>query len=341
MSKRTQKSIYTLAFLLVLLGTYYGYQYAEPTINNKINKITGSAVSGNSEIVKEQVKPTEIYFSSETNLTAIMILFIESAEKSLDCALYDMGRDVNKALYEKSKNIPVRIVKDDETKLIEGKFKTDKYGLMHNKFCIKDGNVVWTGSFNPTNGGEKNDNNVLIFYSYSMAEVYEDEFNELWKEVFKGGDKIKYSDIYLNNELYQVRFCPEDSCADLVVEELSKAKKSIYFMTFSFTHPLIIDLLLAKNKEGVVVKGIVEAQRKNMQYEAYQELVDNGISVSLDKNKYLLHHKVFIVDESTVITGSFNPSKNGDENNDENLIVIHSPSIAQMFLEEFGRLTLS
>ncbi len=338
MNKRIQKTIYTLMFLLALLITYYGYQYAEPQINNQIDKITGSAVS-QSGIVKEEVKPTEVYFASETNLTVLMIPFIESAEKSLDCALYDMGREVNKALYEKSKQIPVRIVKDDETKLIEGKFKTDKYGLMHNKFCIKDGNVVWTGSFNPTKGGEKNDNNVLILYSYSMAEVYEDEFNEMWDGVFKGGDKIKYSDIYLNNELYNVRFCPEDNCADLVVEELSKAKKSIYFMTFSFTHPLIIDLLIEKNKEGVVVEGVVEAQRKNMEYEAYQELVDNGINVGLDTNKYLLHHKVFIIDENTVITGSFNPTKGGDEKNDENLIVIHSPSIAKLYEGEFERVS--
>src|SRR3989344_7387658 len=338
MRRRTKKTIFSLIFILALLVTFYVYQYAEPQINNQIGKITGSAVS-QSEIVKEQVKPSEIYFASETNLTALMIPFIESAENSLDCALYDMGREVNTALYEKSKNIPVRIVKDDETKLIEGKFKADKYGLMHNKFCIKDGNVVWTCSFNPTKGGEKNDNNVLILYSYSMAEVYSDEFEEMWDGKFKGGDKIKYSDIYLNNELYEVRFCPEDNCADLVVEELLKAKKSIHFMTFSFTHPLIVDLLIAKNKEGVIVEGATEAQRRNMQYEAYPKLIENGISVSLDTNKYLLHHKVFIIYENTVITGSFNPSKNGDENNDENLIVIHSPSIAKLFVEEFGRLS--
>ena len=50
-----------------------------------------------------------------------------------------------------------------------------------------------------------------------------------------------------------------------------------------------------------------------------------------------MHHKVFIIDNSTVITGSFNPSKNGDERNDENMLVIKDREIAALFLDEFER----
>lgn len=48
-----------------------------------------------------------------------------------------------------------------------------------------------------------------------------------------------------------------------------------------------------------------------------------------------MHHKVFIIDEKTVITGSFNPSNNGDKGNDENILIIGSEEIAGMFEEEF------
>ncbi|MFH1064425.1 MAG: phospholipase D-like domain-containing protein [Candidatus Woesearchaeota archaeon] len=50
-----------------------------------------------------------------------------------------------------------------------------------------------------------------------------------------------------------------------------------------------------------------------------------------------MHHKVFIIDEKVVVTGSFNPSSNADKNNDENLLIIHDPIVAAEFLEEFER----
>ena len=287
----------------------------------------------------------ELYFCPTEDCEQVLVSFLESAQTSIHCAFYDIGLEsVQQTVLKKQKEIEVLIVTDDDylKKFNHPFVKADSYGLMHNKFCVVDGQRVSTGSMNPTeNDAHKNNNNLLLIDSEVIAQNYEDEFQELWNGNFKKGSNVQHPLIRLGDVKIQTYFCPEDHCAEHLRAELKKAEKSIHFMTFSFTHPLIIDLLLAKNKEGVVVKGIVEAQRKNMQYEAYQELVDNGISVSLDKNKYLLHHKVFIVDESTVITGSFNPSKNGDENNDENLIVIHSPSIAQMFLEEFGRLTLS
>jgi phosphatidylserine/phosphatidylglycerophosphate/cardiolipin synthase-like enzyme len=50
-----------------------------------------------------------------------------------------------------------------------------------------------------------------------------------------------------------------------------------------------------------------------------------------------MHHKVIILDDSTVITGSYNFSRNAEERNDENTLVIHSPEMARLYLEEFER----
>lgn len=48
-----------------------------------------------------------------------------------------------------------------------------------------------------------------------------------------------------------------------------------------------------------------------------------------------MHHKTFIVDGKVVITGSMNPSKNGDERNDENILIIYNEDLAQQYLGEF------
>jgi phosphatidylserine/phosphatidylglycerophosphate/cardiolipin synthase-like enzyme len=51
-----------------------------------------------------------------------------------------------------------------------------------------------------------------------------------------------------------------------------------------------------------------------------------------------LHHKFAVIDDRTVITGSFNWSPSAAYGNDETLLLIHSPEVAAHFEREFGRL---
>ena len=54
------------------------------------------------------------------------------------------------------------------------------------------------------------------------------------------------------------------------------------------------------------------------------------------------HHKVFIIDVGTdqarVVMGSRNLSDSANNSNDENILIIRSQEIAQMFYEEFQRI---
>ena len=131
-----------------------------------------------------------------------------------------------------------------------------------------------------------------------------------------------------------VYFCPENECADKVVKELRKAEGGIYFMTYSFTHTGIANSLLLKMQDGVEVKGVFE-KRQQSKYSKFDVLDYQGADVRFDGNKYTMHHKVFIIDNETVITGSFNPTKNADENNDENVLIIKDKEVAKLYLEEF------
>ncbi len=49
------------------------------------------------------------------------------------------------------------------------------------------------------------------------------------------------------------------------------------------------------------------------------------------------HHKVFVIDDKTAVTGSFNFSENADQSNDENVIVVTHSGIAAQYLHEFER----
>jgi phosphatidylserine/phosphatidylglycerophosphate/cardiolipin synthase-like enzyme len=213
---------------------------------------------------------------------------------------------------------------------------------MHNKFCVIDGIKVSSGSMNPTdNCANKNNNNLLLISSKMLSENYETEFLELWTGTFKKGIKVKNSNILFNDKFFgeiiiQNYFCPDDDCADKVKLALTKAKSSIFFMTFSFTHQEIANVLMLKKLENISIIGVMELKQIS-QYSRYEQMLYNGINVVKDGNKYNLHHKVFIIDNETVITGSFNPTSGGNEKNDENVLIIKNKVIAEMYLKEFEK----
>ena len=119
-------------------------------------------------LIKESTEKTIVYFCPQDPCEDILIQYINNSEKSIHCALFDIDlENTLTALSEKSKKIDVKIVIDDnnwdEKMGGKGIIQDTKSQLSHNKFCIFDSNIVWTGSFNPThNGAYKNNNNVII-----------------------------------------------------------------------------------------------------------------------------------------------------------------------------------
>jgi phosphatidylserine/phosphatidylglycerophosphate/cardiolipin synthase-like enzyme len=319
------KNFYLLFLLAVLLGC----------------STTGKAIN---PIIKETIPNPSIYFCPRDNCEEVLFSYIKNSQNTIHCAFYDLDLDnISALLGEKSKTADVRLVIDNGNKnniITQGIVYDTNSQLMHNKFCILDNSVVLTGSMNPTyNDAYRNNNNLVVIKSKNLANNYELEFNELWNYNFGKGHKNIDPVVYLNNKKYINLFCPEDQCKDNVIRTLNSAEESIYFMIFSFTDADVANVLAAKKDLGLDVKGIVEAKRVTMQYEQYNNLIEKGVFVIKDDNKYTLHHKVFIVDNQTVITGSYNPTNAANEKNDENILIINDRDIAKLYLEEFNNMT--
>ena len=291
------------------------------------------------EIPAENTFPTEVYFCPGGDCAGHLIENIESAQKTVHCAVFDLDEpDIIRALARKSQTADVKIVMDKDND--EGQIKGDgtrwdnNNQLSHNKFCVFDNQKVWTGSFNPTvRDNTKNNNNALLLYSSHLADNYEKEFQEIWNGTFGDGEEIMYPVVILNGKKIENYFCPEDRCKEHVINALSKAEKSIHFMTFSFTDEEIADAVLFKNR--LDVKGIFEKSQGGSEYSQYWRLNDFGLNVIKDTNPFNMHHKVFIIDSKTVVTGSYNPSGGGSYRNDENVLIIEDEALAQKFEEEF------
>ncbi len=287
--------------------------------------VTGSMIRE----AKEDRFDYTVAFCSESDCLSELVRMINSSE-SADCALYSANSEIVEVLSERK----ARLVLSSGSRINSSFTKNRPQGQMHNKFCVLDKKTVITGSFNPTSHKRSIDNMVII-NSTALSHNYLTEFEEMWRGTFGKGKGTANSRLLLNNTLLENYFCPEDSCSERLLEQINQANKSIYFMTYSFTLSEVADSLLAKKESGLDVAGVIE---NTAQYSVYEQL--KGKVYVKKHGNGLMHHKVFIIDNSTVITGSFNPTHNGDEKNDENLLIIHNPEVAEKYLNELNKLLM-
>lgn len=215
-------------------------------------------------------------------------------------------------------------------------------GLMHDKFVVIDRLDVCTGSMNYTvSEAYRNNNNLVCIRSSRLAEDYTAEFEEMFADdLFGPGspDDTPFPAFSVDGSRLEVYFSPDDGTAARLVELIRGAQHSVYFMAYSFTSDDLADALLERHQAGVDVAGVMEARQvgSNIGSE-YERLGTAGLDVRLDGNPNNMHHKVFIIDELIVVTGSYNFSRSAEERNDENTLVLHNPEIAALYLDEFNR----
>lgn len=278
---------------------------------------------------------------NETSCSEEFQKVIRRAEKYVYCAIYDLDEEnLIHTINNVSDKIDVKIVLEEDyyIELEKPTRKDNNRYLMHNKFCLTEKELI-TGSFNPTDNGEyHNDNNIIITNSTILINNYKHEFFELWDNVNTKTPFVDELSHKSKNITIKNLFCPDDSCEENVIKELKKAKSSIQFMAFSFTSDSIGDTLVNKTKDGIKVEGIFEKRGYNSKYGEFEKINNSKALVLFDKNKKTMHHKVFIIDNNTVITGSYNPTASGTKRNDENILIIKNKEISMLYLEEYNRI---
>jgi phosphatidylserine/phosphatidylglycerophosphate/cardiolipin synthase-like enzyme len=65
--------------------------------------------------------------------------------------------------------------------------------------------------------------------------------------------------------------------------------------------------------------------------------VEGSIETQIDDHHAIAHNKIIIIDNTTVITGSFNFTKAAEERNAENLLVLKdAPELVKLYTENFN-----
>jgi len=298
-------------------------------------------------------KATDHQGGLDEKLTA----FINTAQLNVDVAIYQLDlSNVTQALVEANKRgATVRVVTDIDIlqdnrenpsfkqlqkagiKVVGG----NPNAIMHNKFVVVDGRAVWTGSWNFTiNDTYRSDNNGIEIQSPELARNYTATFEKMFRDAKFGSQRKSGGTtpkLTIGGVMVENYFAPEDKVADKIIARLKKAQKTIDFMAFSFTDDNIGKLVIDKANSGVRVRGVFETAGSDVSYSEYGKMKQAGLDVLRDGNPYQMHHKVFIVDGQTVIWGSYNFSASADTDNDENLLIVDDPTLAQAFTAEFER----
>jgi phosphatidylserine/phosphatidylglycerophosphate/cardiolipin synthase-like enzyme len=172
-----------------------------------------------------------------------------------------------------------------------------------------------------------------------VAAVFEAEFGEMWAGQFgPRSPAAAGQDVFDRNQRpFVIRFAPEDDPLSALVQLTGLAERSIRFMAFSFTNDELGATMRERAAAGVEVSGIFETFGSETSYSEMGPLFCAGVDVRQDGNPGMLHHKVIIIDETVVVTGSLNFSDNAADSNDENVLILADAGIAELYLEEFGR----
>src|SRR6266487_6907459 len=313
-----------------------------------------------------------------------LVQFISAAKHTLDVAIYDLkNKEVLTALKKISSKVQLTILYDGGaggkvgggSTTIDPKIGTAKAiidaglkkfahpihdkgrHLMHDKFIVRDGASVWTGSGNFTNGGLRlQDNHFFTMDSPAIASAYSKTFGDLGSPghsashttaVTSSPTKVKIGNIPIS-----IFFSTQVGATEGIETEIQnrlKGAKKIRVIAMLVSDPGILASLLALKKKEI--KGVLDPHEMKVvmknktadpnfwfangdpRFVAANSHVFNGTG---DKNDFM-HNKVMIIDDKVVITGSYNFSENA-EANDENLLIFESAALAGAYNKYFDAL---
>lgn len=304
---------------------------------------------------------------SRGRLDERLVRLIDGAQQTVDIAAYDFGlENVADALIRaRERGIAVRVVTDTDNLenrpvqlVIEAGIPVigdQRRALMHHKFAVIDGRTVITGAWNfAERDTYRHNNNAVLFDSVALARNFTSEFEKMFDDRTFGPTKpanVPNPAIEQSGVRVETRFASEQEVVPDILERLNSARSSIAFMAFSFTLDEVGTALLERNEAGVGVWGVVESTGSETQFSEFSRLkalgqdsaappfpgCDAGPPVIQDGNPFLMHHKVFVIDERTVIFGSFNFTANAADDNDEALLIVDDEDMARQYLAEFCR----
>lgn len=287
---------------------------------------------------------------------------IDKSKNSIDFAIYGINNQpqiINALLNAQKRGVRIRWVCDfdkqnnnyyKDTQKLKAQIqsfntdeeyeKTNSSAIMHNKFFIFDNQKVWTGSSNITSTDLTgfNANYSILVNSKELAQIYTNEFNQMYNGFFHTQKKANEKNIIQINTNTKIKalFSPQDEIITKeIIPHILAAKKSIYIPIFFITHNGLKDALINAHNNGVEIKVINDATNAHTKYSIHKKLRQAGIKVKTENYAGKMHMKAIFIDNEISILGSMNYTKSANNKNDENVLIIFNKEINNYLKQTF------
>lgn len=133
----------------------------------------------------------------------------------------------------------------------------------------------------------------------------------------------------------EIYFSPHGGCTAAIIKEINSAKSSVEVQAYELSSTTISAALVNAAKRSVSVYVILDMKNSTAFFSKGDYLQKQGIPVRADGKHAIMHDKIIIIDDSTVITGSFNFTDSAENSNAENLIIVHDQATAKKYLDNW------
>jgi phosphatidylserine/phosphatidylglycerophosphate/cardiolipin synthase-like enzyme len=135
----------------------------------------------------------------------------------------------------------------------------------------------------------------------------------------------------------QAHFSPKGGCTDAIVHEIKHARHEILVLAYSFTSRAIAQALVDAKLRGVHVDIVLDHSNEHEVYSDMHFFLEQGLVPVIDPHHAIAHNKVMVLDNRTLLTGSFNFTQHAETDNAENLLVIKGhPELVRAYKDNFA-----
>jgi phosphatidylserine/phosphatidylglycerophosphate/cardiolipin synthase-like enzyme len=120
----------------------------------------------------------------------------------------------------------------------------------------------------------------------------------------------------------EVLFSPNGGCRERIVEEIGKATERVRVQVYIFSSKEIADAIIEAKKRGLDCEIIVDRSQEKMAYGRLPVMKKAGVAILIDAEHETANNKIMLIDDDTIITGSYNYTKAAEEKNAENILFI-------------------
>ena len=139
-------------------------------------------------------------------------------------------------------------------------------------------------------------------------------------------------------DIITVSFSATENTEALLVEWVNKANETLLLMVNRIVTGNLSAALIDAYNQGVQMQIIIDTDERYTQGSAFTDLLTAGVDVRGDNKLYKMNNKAMILDNSIVVTGSYDWTPNAEVTQDNNVILLNNEQVTELYSSEFERI---